>query len=406
MFISIITFIIIFTAIDIKLRLGIITNINNLLQDNFFKFTHAVAFLFLVYITKSVLLFPETYPYLNNRIELFSYYIYYLPTYFFIIFMFSWIFNLLSRPIIYAIDTIFKLLLKFLETESINTSSAFPSKKYKSKNIMLTMHAISLTKKLMNFSNQILIKKQLKVFDRIKLSAGQPVFTLSIMVILISLAITLLGGTFSFLSDPYTMNEYINEYDGTLMFLCNDPNIENPCSHENFYSEKIIKLYTFNFITIIIIYPFIIYSLKDNGNNLINSIKKSKNLLDLITKKISYFLFFYFLIGLFFSGAHSFIYSFDNSVIKIPENSEFDILTAIYFSFVTLSTLGYGEITPVSDSAKLLTILESTIGVLYLSIVVGASVGYGISSFTHKSDILTKSKKRFTIKKRIDRNKK
>lgn len=46
-----------------------------------------------------------------------------------------------------------------------------------------------------------------------------------------------------------------------------------------------------------------------------------------------------------------------------------------YFSFVTLTTLGYGDIRPVSDAARILAMLEATIGQLFLVIVVARIVG-------------------------------
>ena len=46
-----------------------------------------------------------------------------------------------------------------------------------------------------------------------------------------------------------------------------------------------------------------------------------------------------------------------------------------YFSFVTLTTLGYGDITPITDAGRLLAMLEATLGQLFLVIVVARLVG-------------------------------
>ena len=52
----------------------------------------------------------------------------------------------------------------------------------------------------------------------------------------------------------------------------------------------------------------------------------------------------------------------------------------LYFSFVTLTTLGYGEIIPIVDAARSLVLLEAVVGVLYSAIVVARLVGLaGIS---------------------------
>ncbi len=47
----------------------------------------------------------------------------------------------------------------------------------------------------------------------------------------------------------------------------------------------------------------------------------------------------------------------------------------IYYSFVTLTTLGYGEITPVSISARNLAAMEAVTGVLYTATLIARLVG-------------------------------
>lgn len=51
----------------------------------------------------------------------------------------------------------------------------------------------------------------------------------------------------------------------------------------------------------------------------------------------------------------------------------------VYFSFVTLTTLGYGDITPVIPIAKSLTVALSLTGQLYLTILVAMLVGKFLS---------------------------
>ena len=49
----------------------------------------------------------------------------------------------------------------------------------------------------------------------------------------------------------------------------------------------------------------------------------------------------------------------------------------IYFSLVTLSTIGYGDIVPVTGEARMLAALEGVTGVLYIAITVAILVsGY------------------------------
>lgn len=51
----------------------------------------------------------------------------------------------------------------------------------------------------------------------------------------------------------------------------------------------------------------------------------------------------------------------------------------LYYSFATLTTLGYGEIVPVTSHARSLAMLEAIIGVLYLAVIIGRLVGMYIT---------------------------
>lgn len=48
---------------------------------------------------------------------------------------------------------------------------------------------------------------------------------------------------------------------------------------------------------------------------------------------------------------------------------------AIYFSFITLTTVGYGEIVPLKPIAQTITWIESLIGQFYLAVIIGQMVG-------------------------------
>jgi len=98
----------------------------------------------------------------------------------------------------------------------------------------------------------------------------------------------------------------------------------------------------------------------------------------------------YILIGVTFAVVFSLVMDIDDSALSIAQSepsSELAIhfgdqhtATAIYFSFVTLTTLGYGDITPVSMPARMLTTAEALIGQLYLVILVARLVGLHIST--------------------------
>lgn len=69
--------------------------------------------------------------------------------------------------------------------------------------------------------------------------------------------------------------------------------------------------------------------------------------------------------------------------IVIPGSFNSVLLTGkdfLYFSFITLSTLGYGDITPVIGPARALAYTEALIGQLYLTILVARLVGLYIAN--------------------------
>ena len=47
----------------------------------------------------------------------------------------------------------------------------------------------------------------------------------------------------------------------------------------------------------------------------------------------------------------------------------------LYFSLITVTTAGYGDITPVTPIAQISAGLEAALGTLYLAILIGRIVG-------------------------------
>jgi ion channel len=76
----------------------------------------------------------------------------------------------------------------------------------------------------------------------------------------------------------------------------------------------------------------------------------------------------YMLLAQITPGSFSFAAA-DNSV------SRMDGFNAFYFSFVTLTTVGFGDITPVSRVARTLAVLEAVTGTFYLAILISRLVG-------------------------------
>ncbi len=57
----------------------------------------------------------------------------------------------------------------------------------------------------------------------------------------------------------------------------------------------------------------------------------------------------------------------------------------MYFSFVTLTTLGYGDITPVSSGARSLAVVEALCGQLYLAVIVARLIGMHLTAATKRA---------------------
>lgn len=56
--------------------------------------------------------------------------------------------------------------------------------------------------------------------------------------------------------------------------------------------------------------------------------------------------------------------------------SDKDFSIYVYFSLVSLTTVGFGDYTPVNISAKMVSVLMSTVGILYPAVVIAKLVGY------------------------------
>lgn len=83
---------------------------------------------------------------------------------------------------------------------------------------------------------------------------------------------------------------------------------------------------------------------------------------------------------LFFGLIWRDLYSLTNILIPGAFNTELLSQTDfLYYSFVTLSTLGYGDIAPVIGPAKALAFMEAIVGQLYLTILVARLVGLHIA---------------------------
>ena len=81
----------------------------------------------------------------------------------------------------------------------------------------------------------------------------------------------------------------------------------------------------------------------------------------------------YLLAGIFFGQVHLSIETYWPGSYSGP--SDFTDASALYFSFVTLATLGYGDFLPQSDLARGVTVFEVIGGQLYLAVMVARLIG-------------------------------
>ncbi|HTC91871.1 MAG TPA: ion channel [Terriglobales bacterium] len=87
----------------------------------------------------------------------------------------------------------------------------------------------------------------------------------------------------------------------------------------------------------------------------------------------------YLLLGLLWAAIYLAIDAFAPGSIQMrdPGDRQTELL---YFSLVTLSTIGYGDIVPLSGTARIVAALEGVTGVLYIAITVALLV----SRFRHE----------------------
>lgn len=82
----------------------------------------------------------------------------------------------------------------------------------------------------------------------------------------------------------------------------------------------------------------------------------------------------YLLLGLLWTTLYLAIDAFHPGSIQIGSNPAERETNLLYFSLITLSTIGYGDIVPLSGEARILAALEGVTGVLYIAITVALLV--------------------------------
>jgi hypothetical protein len=82
----------------------------------------------------------------------------------------------------------------------------------------------------------------------------------------------------------------------------------------------------------------------------------------------------YLLFGVTWGNAYEIVALLDSAAFSAAADTGRGIERWFYFSFVTLTTVGYGDVTPVSRAARVLAIGEALVGQLYPAIILARLV--------------------------------
>lgn len=90
--------------------------------------------------------------------------------------------------------------------------------------------------------------------------------------------------------------------------------------------------------------------------------------------------FLYLVIEVLFPGSFHL-----DQVSNNVQSMAYEIPQLLYFSFVTLTTLGYGDIVPINLTAKSLACIEAIMGQLYLLVLISRLIGIYVAKMTQKN---------------------
>jgi len=139
--------------------------------------------------------------------------------------------------------------------------------------------------------------------------------------------------------------------------------------------------YSFNLIfvgyVLVIIFIYVIKSKKITANTIIAS-------LCVYLLLCLFWTFIYVLIELVSPGAFSLLGGEQGLVGSSSEIASHKFPALFYYSIVTITTLGYGDITPMTNLARSISALEAVFGQIYLTVLVARLVGLHINQSNSK----------------------
>ena len=92
----------------------------------------------------------------------------------------------------------------------------------------------------------------------------------------------------------------------------------------------------------------------------------------------------YFLMGIIWSFVYTIFHELNPASISVPvawlSDETVNSYWSIYFSFTTLTTLGYGDVTPQTPLTQSYAVMQATIGQVFLAVIVARLIALHISS--------------------------
>lgn len=92
----------------------------------------------------------------------------------------------------------------------------------------------------------------------------------------------------------------------------------------------------------------------------------------------------YFFLGLMWGLVFSLLESLQPGSFQFGQGETVELSNFMYYSFVTQTTLGYGDITPITTPARSFSLLEAVIGQLYVAVLIARLVGVHITQSSEK----------------------
>ncbi len=82
----------------------------------------------------------------------------------------------------------------------------------------------------------------------------------------------------------------------------------------------------------------------------------------------------FLMLGLLWTPVYLLVARLDPGAFTTPAGSPLNGFNAFYFSFITLCTVGYGDIMPVSKIARMLAVTEAITGLFYMAVLISRLV--------------------------------